>query len=169
MASVELGDLLVVVGCLAGLVVAADRLLIVGAANLTLRLRMSSVLVGVLIVGFGTSAPELVVSILAILGEKGAGTELAIGNVVGSNVANLTLVLAIPALIYRGGVKFEEGTPPEAISSLVAVWLFGGVLLLVHFGHIEAFHSSSMMTGVALLLCGIILLTPKRFRSKWGG
>ena len=57
MASVEFGDLLVVVGCLAGLVIAAARFLIVGAANLALRLRMSSVLVGVLIVGFGTSAP----------------------------------------------------------------------------------------------------------------
>ena len=51
MASVEFSDLLVVVGCLAGLVVAADRFLIVGAANLALRLRMSTVLVGVLIVG----------------------------------------------------------------------------------------------------------------------
>ena len=171
MASVEFGDLLVVVGCLAGLVVAADRFLIVGAANLALRLRMSSVLVGVLIVGFGTSAPELVVSIVSILEDQAAGTELAIGNVVGSNVANLTLVLAIPALIFRGGVVFQDTTPPEAKTSLVAVWLFGVVLLLVHHGHIEASHSSSMMTGVALLLCGSLLLWPSvtRPRSNWGG
>ena len=169
MASVEFSDLLVVVGCLAGLVIAADRFLIVGAANLALRLRMSSVLVGVLIVGFGTSAPELVVSIVAILEDQVAGTELAIGNIVGSNVANLTLVLAIPALIYRSGVKFEEGTPREAYSSSLAVWLFGGVLLLVHHGHIEAFHGSSMMTGVVLLLVGVILLAFPKFRTKWGG
>lgn len=169
MASVDFGDLLVVVGGLMGLVVAADRFLIVGAANLALRLRMSSVLVGVLIVGFGTSAPELVVSILAILEEGTAGTELAIGNVVGSNVANLTLVLAIPALFFLGGVTFEETTPPEANTSLFAVWCFGGVLLLVHHGHIEAFHGSAMMTGVALLLCGFVFLGPSKFRSNWGG
>ncbi|SVB98075.1 uncharacterized protein METZ01_LOCUS250929 [marine metagenome] len=170
MASVEFSDLLVVVGCLAGLVVAADRFLIVGAANLALRLRMSSVLVGVLIVGFGTSAPELVVSVVAILEDQAAGTELAIGNIVGSNVANLTLVLAIPALFWRGGVKFEKGTPPEARSSLVAVCLFGGALLLVHYGHIDASHGPHMwMTGVVLFLCGFLLLTVKKFRSEWGG
>ena len=169
MASVEFSDLSVVAGCLAGLVVAADRFLIVGAANLALRLRMSTVLVGVLIVGFGTSAPELVVSIVAILEDGAAGTELALGGVVGSNVANLTLVLAIPALFLRDGVRFKETTPPEAKTSLVAVWLFGGVLLLVHYGHIEAFHGSSMMTGVVLLLFGFILLVPTKFRSEWGG
>ena len=78
--------------------------------------------------------------------------------------------MGIPALFWRGGVKFEEGTPPEARSSLVAVCLFGGALLLVHYGHIDASHGPNMwMTGVVLFLCGFLLLTVKKFRSEWGG
>ena len=163
-------DLIQLAICLATLVYFSDRLLVVGAAHLANRLKMSTVVVGVLIVGFGTSAPELVVSIVAILEDGAKGTELAIGNVVGSNVANLTLVLAIPALIYRGGVKFEEGTPREAYFSAASVGLFMGVLLLIHYEAIELERGSSAMTGVALLLSLVILLLiVRKWGSKWGG
>ncbi|MEC9449605.1 MAG: sodium:calcium antiporter, partial [Actinomycetota bacterium] len=83
----------------AGLTVAADRF-VVGAAQVAARLRVSTVVTGALIIGFGTSAPELVVSTLAVLTEGAEGTALAMGNIVGSNVANLTLVLAVPALVF---------------------------------------------------------------------
>jgi len=163
-------DLIQLAVCLAGLVWFSDRWFVVGAAQLANRLKMSTVVVGVLIVGFGTSAPELVVSILAILEEEAAGTELAMGNIVGSNVANLTLVLAIPALVYPGAVKFEEGTPREAYFSAIAVFLLASVLLLIDYGHIEAEHGSSTMTGFALLLSLVILLlVVKKWGSKWGG
>ncbi len=163
-------DLIQLAACLAALMYFSDRWFIVGAAQLANRLKMSTVVVGVLIVGFGTSAPELVVSILAILEEGPAGTELAMGNVVGSNVANLTLVLAIPALVYRGGVEFPEGTPREAYFSTIAVAALATVLLLIDYGHIEAWHGSSTMTGVGLLLALVILLLLVQTKgSKWGG
>jgi len=163
-------DLIYLAVCLAGLVWFSDQWLVVGAAQLANRLKMSTVVVGVLIIGFGTSAPELVVSILAILEEGPAGTELAIGNIVGSNVANLTLVLAIPALVYQGRVKFDEGTPREAYFSTIAVFLLASVLLLIDYGHIEVEHGSSTMTGIALLLSlGILLLVVTKFGSRWGG
>jgi cation:H+ antiporter len=82
----------------AGLVVLvfAGDALVKGAVNLSLRLGIPALIVGLTIVAFGTSAPELVVSVQAVL--QGAPA-LALGNVVGSNVANILLVLGVPALI----------------------------------------------------------------------
>ncbi|MDP6975190.1 MAG: hypothetical protein QF575_01340, partial [Acidimicrobiales bacterium] len=75
--------LLLAVG-LAGLTLAADRF-VLGAAQVAARLQVSTVVTGALIIGFGTSAPELVVSTLATLTEGAEGTALAVGNIVGSN------------------------------------------------------------------------------------
>ena len=70
--------------------------LVKGAVNLALRLGIPALVVGLTVVAFGTSAPELLVSIKATL----AGLPgIALGNVVGSNIANVLLVIGIPALI----------------------------------------------------------------------
>ncbi|KIN62132.1 K+-dependent Na+/Ca+ exchanger related-protein [Sulfitobacter noctilucicola] len=70
--------------------------LVKGAVNLSLRLGVPALIVSLTIVAFGTSAPELLISVKAILdGVPG----LALGNVVGSNTANILLVLGIPALL----------------------------------------------------------------------
>jgi len=82
----------------AGLVILlfAGDALVKGAVNLSLRLGVPALIVSLTIVAFGTSAPELLVSVNAILdGVPG----LALGNVVGSNTANVLLVLGVPALI----------------------------------------------------------------------
>ncbi len=77
------------------LLLAGDAL-VKGAVNLSLRLGIPALIVSLTIVAFGTSAPELLISIKAILdGAPG----LALGNVVGSNTANILLVLGIPALL----------------------------------------------------------------------
>lgn len=77
------------------LLLAGDAL-VKGAVNLSLRLGVPALIVSLTIVAFGTSAPELLISIKAILdGAPG----LALGNVVGSNTANILLVLGIPALL----------------------------------------------------------------------
>ena len=110
--------ILLVVG-LVGLTIAADRF-VLGAAQVAARLQVSTVVTGALIVGFGTSAPELVVSTMAALTEGAEGTALAMGNIVGSNVANLTLVLALPALIY-GHIAIEEGVKRQAAVTVFAV------------------------------------------------
>jgi cation:H+ antiporter len=71
-------------------------LLVRGAVAFAVKLRIPSLVIGLTIVAFGTSAPELVVSLRAALaGAPG----IAIGNVVGSNIANVFLVLGVPALI----------------------------------------------------------------------
>lgn len=77
------------------LLLAGDAL-VKGAVNLSLRLGIPALIVSLTIVAFGTSAPELLISIKAVLdGAPG----LALGNVVGSNTANILLVLGIPALL----------------------------------------------------------------------
>ncbi len=77
------------------LLLAGDSL-VRGAVNMSLRLGVPALIVSLTIVAFGTSAPELLISVQAIaLGVPG----LAMGNVVGSNTANILLVLGVPALI----------------------------------------------------------------------
>jgi cation:H+ antiporter len=90
--------LLAVLGVVAGLALltyAADHF-VIGAARIATVFRLSPVVIGAVVIGFGTSAPEMVVSGLA----AGQGSlDIAFGNIVGSNVANLTLVLGTAALI----------------------------------------------------------------------
>jgi cation:H+ antiporter len=74
----------------------AGDALVKGAVNLSLRLGVPTLIVSLTIVAFGTSAPELLVSVKAILDDAPG---LALGNVVGSNTANVLLVLGVPALI----------------------------------------------------------------------
>ena len=78
------------------LLVGAGDALVRGAVALSLRLSIPAIIVSATVVAFGTSAPELLISIKAAL-EDAPG--LALGNVVGSNIANVLLVLGVPALI----------------------------------------------------------------------
>ncbi|MAM25865.1 MAG: sodium:proton exchanger [Rhodobacteraceae bacterium] len=80
---------------LAILLLAGDAL-VKGAVNLSLRLGVPALIVSLTIVAFGTSAPELLISIKAVL-DNAPG--IALGNVVGSNTANILMVLGIPALL----------------------------------------------------------------------
>ena len=74
----------------------AGDVLVKGAVNLSLRLGVPALIVSLTIVAFGTSAPELLISIKAVLDDASG---IALGNVVGSNTANILLVLGIPALL----------------------------------------------------------------------
>lgn len=120
------------------LIYAADKF-VVGAAATASYLGVSSMVVGLIIIGFGTSAPEMVVSAIAALkGNPG----LALGNAIGSNIANIALVLGVgiavtPLLICSNTVKRE-------LPMLLVVSLF--VLLLMWDGE------QSRMDGVLLLL-----------------
>ncbi len=79
-----------------GLLTAGGEFLIRGALGISKRVGMSPLLSGLIIVGFGTSMPELVVSVDAALSGQ---PEIAIGNVIGSNIANILLILGICAAI----------------------------------------------------------------------
>ena len=129
--------LAVVVG-LVGLVFGADRF-VYGASNLARRMGVSPLLVGMLIVGLGTSAPEMLVSATAALDGSGG---IALGNAVGSNITNIALVLGTTALIkpimLHGDVVKREFPVLLVITGLTALLLIDyalmpldGVILIV--------------------------------------
>lgn len=90
-----------------GLMYSADKF-VDGASNLALNLNMPKILVGAVIVGIGTSAPEIIVSASAAL----KGSDLSLGNAIGSNIANIAFIIGITSLIVpltvnRGLIKKE--------------------------------------------------------------
>ncbi len=106
---------------LAALAWSADHF-VAGASAVARYAGMAPLLVGMLVIGFGTSAPELVVSAFAA---AGGNPELAIGNAFGSNVANIGLILGItamvlPILVHRGVLRRE--LPVLIVVTLIA-WL----------------------------------------------
>ena len=104
------------------LLLAGDAL-VKGAVNLSLRLGVPALIVSLTIVAFGTSAPELLVSIKAVL-DNAPG--IALGNVVGSNTANILLVLGIPALLATMHTS-ECNTRKTYVFMMLASLLFIGL------------------------------------------
>lgn len=96
--------ILLIIAGLAILIVGGE-IFVRGSASIAKRLRVSPVVIGLTIVAFGTSAPELVVNIFSAV--QGA-PDIAIGNVLGSNISNILLVLGISAMIFPLTVK--QGT-----------------------------------------------------------
>lgn len=124
---------------LAGLVllVAGGDALVRGATGLARALGVSPLLIGLVVVGFGTSMPEMTTSIAASLSDS---PDVAVGNVVGSNIANILLILAVTALIAPIAVQsgaFRRDGPALALASLAAA----GVIAVLPFAR---------LTGLAL-------------------
>ena len=129
--------LLLVVG-LVILIIGGD-ILVRGAVSIAERFKISPLIIGLTIVSLGTSAPELFISVQAALAGSGG---LAIGNVIGSNIANILLVLGLPALIVAQNVK-EDGIGRNIFVMLGITVIFMGML----------------STGSMGFLYGLILIT----------
>lgn len=99
--AVALGLLVLGVGMLVG----GSQLLVTGAVSIATTLGVSSLVIGLTVVAIGTSLPELATSIVAI--RKGE-TDMAVGNVVGSNIFNIGLVLGVPAFMFGEGLPVLE-------------------------------------------------------------
>jgi len=97
-------DILLLIIGLAVLIYGGD-LLVNGSVKIAKHFSISPLIIGMTIVAFGTSAPELIVSIKASLA---GSSEIAIGNVVGSNIANLGLVLGLTALIFPLAIENQS-------------------------------------------------------------
>lgn len=114
--------------------------LVRGALAAAKRIGVSPLLAGLVIVGFGTSAPELVVSLqAAITGQA----DIAVGNVVGSNIANILLILGISALIMPL-VTHIQCLRRDGLTMLAATLIFMGLASFGGLGRIE---------GAVMLLC----------------
>lgn len=105
------------------LVWSADKF-VEGAASTAKHLGMPSLLIGILIVGFGTSAPEMVVSAIAAMEGNPA---LALGNAIGSNIVNIALILGITAIVAP--ITVNSKIVKKEIPLLLLIVLFSGYLL----------------------------------------
>lgn len=107
-----------------GILILGAESLVRGASSLARRMGISPLVIGLTVVAFGTSTPELVVNIFSAL--RGSA-DIAIGNIVGSNTANILLILGISALIIP--LKVKRSTTwkeiPWALLAIVLVYAFG--------------------------------------------
>lgn len=139
------------------LVWSADRF-ITGAAALARNLGLSPMLIGLTIVGFGTSAPEILVSAMAAL-QGNAG--LAIGNALGSNIANIGLILGVTAMIMPLSVNSD--TLRREYPILLAICL--GTLVLMLDQELGRLDGAILLCGLVLVLYGMVRIA-KRSRTK---
>mgnify|MGYP000844333281 FL=1 len=117
-----------------------------GASDTARKFRVPKMLIGLTIVSFGTSAPELAVSIQSILSGKG---DILLGNVVGSNVLNILLILGVASLV--GTLRVNTATVKKEIPVLVLITLaFAALLSDKIFGLAE--NIFTRQDGVVLLL-----------------
>lgn len=133
----SLGAVLLVLVGVAILVVGAEGL-VRGAASIAARTGISSVVIGLTVVAFGTSTPELAVSLAASLGDN---ADIALGNVVGSNIVNVLLILGTSAVVGGGLVVAQR-----IVRIDVPIMIGASVLLLV----LALDNRISRLEGVAL-------------------
>ena len=118
-----------------------------GASGIATHFRVSKMLIGLTIVAFGTSAPELAVSIKAIISHSG---DIVLGNVIGSNILNIFLILGVSAMVHVLNVK--NNTVKKEIPILVLFTLLFSVLLSDNLFDIGIKNSFTRSDGVILLL-----------------
>jgi len=138
---------LALVAGLAVLVFAADHF-VLGASRVAGALNMPSVVIGAVVIGFGTSLPEMVVSIVA---SAGGDRDLGVGNIIGSNVANLGLVLGVAGLVATMTIT-KTTLRREIPLSLAATVLFA---VFYVDGEVERWEGIVML---AALMCAVLFL-----------
>jgi cation:H+ antiporter len=104
-------------------------LLVDGASSIAARFNIPSLVIGLTIVAFGTSTPELFVNLMASFN---GNTDIAIGNVLGSNIANVLLILGVAAVIYPLSVQSSTVWKeiPFSLLAAIALWVLANDALL---------------------------------------
>lgn len=134
------------------LVVAAD-FLVNGASSLALRFGVSALTIGLTVVSFGTSMPEMIVSLTSGLQDK---ADLAVANVLGSNIFNVLVVLGVAAIIYP--LRVQSSTVVSEIPfSLTAAVLLGFLANAALFSTTPGL-SISRLDGAILLLFFVLFM-----------
>lgn len=148
--------LLIIVG-LAFLVIGGD-FLVRASVGLSFKLKLSKLVIGMTVVSFATSAPELLVSLQAALDGV---SDIALGNVIGSNIANIGLVLGITAMISPLMVdrEFYKLNWPMLMITSFALYFF-----LKNDGVLIAVEGAILVVGLILFL--VLLITDSRKKTK---
>ena len=150
-------DILILLVGLSTLILGGE-VLVRGASRMALRFRVSTLVVGLTVVAFSTSAPELLVSISAALKDV---PDFALGNIIGSNISNLALVLGVAALIGKipvGKITLNRAWPTTLGSSLLLVFFARDGVLQHHEGYI--------FFGLLIIYLVILLVYTKKEHIK---
>lgn len=137
-----------------GLLIKGADWLVVGASSIAKKYRVSDMVIGLTIVSLGTSMPELIVNILASLD---GSAELAVGNVFGSNIANILLILGIAALIYPLPLR-RSTVVSEIPFSLMAALLVGFLANAALFDQYQGLIISRTDGGILLFFFVLFVL-----------
>jgi len=151
-------DLILVGLGLVGLFAGGD-FLIRGAVALADRMRLPKLLIGLTIIGFGTSMPELLVSLKSV--QSGA-TDIGVGNIVGSNIANILLIAAAGALIRPISTR-SHGLRRDALVMLLATGLLSWMAWK---GAISRNEGLAMMAALVVYLLVVMVLDRKQPLSQ---
>ncbi len=138
------------------LLYAGAEFLVRGASKIALMARISPLIIGITVVAFGTSSPEIIVSFVAAFSGK---ADVAVGNIVGSNIANIGLILGISALIRT--IKLHQTN----ITSEV-IWMLGASVLFWIFSANEILHQWEGMILFAALLIFILISIRKSINNR---
>jgi len=130
--------LLIIVGL--GFLIGGAEFLVAGGVGIARTLGISEWFIGITIVAIGTSLPEIVSSMIAV--KRGHG-EMAIGNIFGSNIFNILMVLGLTAIIHP--LHINEPIQPDL---LITIAITGLLLGMIRFGN----HSLGKLKGVVLIL-----------------
>lgn len=154
--------ILLIVGLL--ILIKGASWLVDGASAIALRYKISPIVIGLTIIAFGTSSPELLVSVTSALS---GNTNIAIGNVLGSNIVNILLILGISAVIYPLSVNKNttwKEIPMSFLGAVVVLILGVQTLLDEHQFSLAALNTKEVIgsltfsNGLILLLFLIIFL-----------
>ena len=143
------------------LLLSSSKILVWGAVEIALELGIDEVIIGLTIVAIGTSLPELAASIISAL--KGHH-DLAIGNIIGSNILNLLAVMPFPGLLAAGPIHAEifwrDGLTVMGLTALLALFLYasgkkgklnrfhGVSFLCIYCGYLWVLYQASATTGI---------------------
>lgn len=118
-----------------------------GASSVALNFKMSKMLIGLTIVAFGTSAPEFAVSVKSILSNSG---DIVLGNVIGSNILNILLILGVSSIVHSLNVKNNTVKKELPITMLISTLFV--VLLIDNVVDSRFTNSFTRSDGIILLL-----------------
>lgn len=136
----------------AGIVVVGSRLLVDAAVNLSSALGIPSIIVGLTVVAIGTSLPELVT---AVTSSRRNVSDLAVGNVLGANIANLTLIVGVAAMMSE--VSMSRATQLVNFPAMLAV--FGLLLwMLLNDRKISRREGVALLVTYSFYLCALVFL-----------
>lgn len=136
-------DILLLLGGFVALVYGADKL-VEAAASFAKKLQIPSIVIGLTIVSFGTSAPEFVINLFASLENN---SDIVLGNILGSNIANILLILGTSAIIYPLTVKKQTTwiEIPLSVMAAIAVFFLASDQLIDHATQSAITHIDGMM------------------------